>query len=254
MLNWSMPCVYLVQDLKVKLQMCQKGAVIGKQCLEDQYLLVHIQNWTWVCQSLTILWCKQSRQDRDPLPTCSRLSGKFFEHKHQWHWAKATQSPQLLRSIVSSDGSLDMEVVAQISKASQSLGCPMLSCDRSSNFKLWTNMKVYKAVILTNLLYGCECGCFTGNTSTSLSVCTCGLCNHLMASNGRYSVTTVEVLDKGSLVSIELQYNTSAPARDNKNLLAHLYSSEYDSFDLGMSRKWYTDCINDRREEGQDKA
>ena len=57
-------------------------------------------------------------------------------------------------SVISSDGSLDKEISARIWKASQALG--RLEDVNQHNIRQSTKLKVYRAVILTSLLYGYE--------------------------------------------------------------------------------------------------
>ena len=61
-----------------------------------------------------------------------------------------------LGSIISNDGSLDKEITSRISKASQALGRLRTKVLNRHNICLSTKMKVYRAVVLTSLLYGCE--------------------------------------------------------------------------------------------------
>ena len=61
-----------------------------------------------------------------------------------------------LGSMISSDGQLDQEISVRISKASQSLGRLCSRMFMHHNMSLTTKLKVYRAVVLTSLLYGCE--------------------------------------------------------------------------------------------------
>ena len=61
-----------------------------------------------------------------------------------------------LGSIMSSDGTLSKEIESRISKASQSLGRLRSWVMDNRTIKLSTKLKVYKAVVLTSRLYGCE--------------------------------------------------------------------------------------------------
>lgn len=79
---------------------------------------------------------------------------------------KAVDQFKYLGSIISSDdfhlfshliiSFLDKEIVACISKASQSLDCLCIHVMNHQNIKLAPKIKVYKVVVLTSLLYGCE--------------------------------------------------------------------------------------------------
>ncbi|CAH1233287.1 Hypp666 [Branchiostoma lanceolatum] len=61
-----------------------------------------------------------------------------------------------LGSTISADGSLDREVSTRIQKASQALGRLRVKVLQQRGIKLTTKIKIYKAVVLTSLLYGCE--------------------------------------------------------------------------------------------------
>ena len=61
-----------------------------------------------------------------------------------------------LGSTISCDGSLDKELGTRISKASQALGRLRNRVFNQHNITLSTKLKVYNAVVLTSLLYGCE--------------------------------------------------------------------------------------------------
>ncbi|XP_076047199.1 uncharacterized protein LOC143028697 [Oratosquilla oratoria] len=60
------------------------------------------------------------------------------------------------QSTISNDGSLEKEISARICKASQALGRLITRVLNQRNVKLSTKLKVYRAVVLTSLLYGCE--------------------------------------------------------------------------------------------------
>ena len=59
-------------------------------------------------------------------------------------------------SMISNDGSLDKEIASRISKASQTLGRLRNRLLNYHNVTLDTKLKVYRAVVLSSLLYGCE--------------------------------------------------------------------------------------------------
>ena len=61
-----------------------------------------------------------------------------------------------LGSVISSDGSLDKEISAQVCKDSQALGHLKTRVLSQHNIGWSTKVKVYRAVILTSFLYGCE--------------------------------------------------------------------------------------------------
>ena len=69
---------------------------------------------------------------------------------------KVVDSFKYLGSMISVDGSLDKEIAYRISKASQALGRLRNRLLNHHNVTLDTKLKVYRAVVLPSLLYGCE--------------------------------------------------------------------------------------------------
>ena len=69
---------------------------------------------------------------------------------------KVVDSFKYLESMISVDGSLDKEIAYRISKASQALGRLRNKLLNHHNVTLATKLKVYRAVVLSSLLYGCE--------------------------------------------------------------------------------------------------
>ena len=69
---------------------------------------------------------------------------------------KVVDSFKYLGSMISVDGSLDKEIASRISKASQALGRLRNRLLNHHSVTLDTKLKVYRAVVLSSLLYGCE--------------------------------------------------------------------------------------------------
>ena len=69
---------------------------------------------------------------------------------------KVIDSFKYIRSVISNDGFLDKVIASTISKASQALGRLRNRLLNHHNVTLDTKLKVYRAVILSSLLYGCE--------------------------------------------------------------------------------------------------
>ena len=61
-----------------------------------------------------------------------------------------------LGSTISSHGSLDKEIMAMIQKSSQALGRLRVKVLQQEGIRLTTKLRIYKAVVLSSLLYGCE--------------------------------------------------------------------------------------------------
>ena len=69
---------------------------------------------------------------------------------------KTADDFKYLGSVISINGSLDKEISARICKASQALGRLKTRVLSQHNIRRSTKLKVYRAVVLTSLLYGCE--------------------------------------------------------------------------------------------------
>ena len=69
---------------------------------------------------------------------------------------KTVDDFKYLGSVISSDGNLDKEISARICKASQALGRLKTRVLSQHNIRQSTKLKVYRAVVFTSLLYGCE--------------------------------------------------------------------------------------------------
>ena len=69
---------------------------------------------------------------------------------------KVVENFKYLGSTISSDGCLDKEIIARISKASQALGRLRTRVLNQHSIKMTTKLLVYRAIALSFLLYGCE--------------------------------------------------------------------------------------------------
>ena len=69
---------------------------------------------------------------------------------------KCVDSFKYLGSEISADGSLDREITSRIQKASHALGRLGVKVLRQKGITLLTSLKIYKAVVLSSHLYGCE--------------------------------------------------------------------------------------------------
>ena len=69
---------------------------------------------------------------------------------------EVVDSFKYLGSMISNDGSLDKEIASRISKASQALGRLRNRLLNHHNVTLDTKLKVYRAVVISSLLCGCE--------------------------------------------------------------------------------------------------
>lgn len=79
-------------------------------------------------------------------------------HHYEWYTVKNVHMFKYLGSTISSDGSLDREIAARILKASQALSKLCIEVLQYKDSCLSAEWKVYSAVVLTSLLYGCGTG------------------------------------------------------------------------------------------------
>ena len=117
---------------------------------------------------------------------------------------KTVDSFKYLGSVISSDGSLDSEIAARISKASQALGRLRNRVLNHHNVTLSTKLKVYNAVVLTSLLYGCEAWTVYQRHLKQLEKFHQRALRSILGIKWQDKVTNVEVLERANSVSIEV--------------------------------------------------
>ena len=116
---------------------------------------------------------------------------------------KVVDQFKYLGSTISSDGSLDKEITARISKASQSMGRLRSRVLNHKNITLTTKIKVYKAVVLTSLLYGCETWTPYRRHLKQLERFHMRALRSIMGIRWQDKVSSLEVLDRAGLSSVE---------------------------------------------------
>ena len=119
---------------------------------------------------------------------------------------KTVEHFKYLGSVISSDCSLD-----RISKASQALGRLRTRMMNHKSIKLPTKIKVYKAVVLTSLLYGCETWILYRKHIKQLEHFHMRSLRSIMGIKWQDRVTNLEVLDRASLASIETMVLKAQP-------------------------------------------
>ena len=167
---------------------------------------------------------------------------------------KVVDQFKYLGSIISSDGSLDKEIAARIGKASQSLGRLRSRVLNHKNIKLATKIKVYRAVVLTSLLYGCETWTLYRKHLKQLESFHMRALRSILRVKWQDKITNLEVLDRAKLVSIEsmivraqLRW-TGHVIRMDSSRLPHqvLYGVLSEGLrNAGHPKKRFKDCIKD---------
>ena len=167
---------------------------------------------------------------------------------------KVVEQFTYLGSTISCDGSLDKEIAQRISKASQSLGRLRTRVINHKNIKPETKIKVYKAVVLTSLLYGCETWTTYRKHIKQLERFHMRSLRSIMHIKWQDRVTNLEVLDRAGLVSIEtmimkaqLRWSGHLIRMDSTRLPRQVFYGVLSKGqrNLGRPKKRYKDCIKD---------
>ncbi|TWW63251.1 Sodium/hydrogen exchanger 9B2 [Takifugu flavidus] len=167
---------------------------------------------------------------------------------------KVVEQFKYLGSTISCDGSLDKEIAQRISKASQSLGRLRTRVINNKNIKLETKIKVYKAVVLTSLLYGCETWTTYRKYIKQLERFHMRSLRSIMHIKWQDRVTNLAVLDRAGLVSIEtmimkaqLRWSGHLIRMDSTRLPRQVFYGvlSQGQRNTGRPKKRYKDCIKD---------
>ena len=116
---------------------------------------------------------------------------------------KTVEHFKYLGIVISSDCSLDREISARINKASQALGRLRTRVMNHRSIKLPAKIKVYRAVVLTSLLCGCETWTLYRKHIKQLERFHMRSLRSIIGIKWQDRVTNLEVLDRASLTSIE---------------------------------------------------
>ena len=107
---------------------------------------------------------------------------------------------------MSSDGTLSKEIESRISKARQSRGRLQTQVMDNRNIKLSTKLKVYKAVVLTSLLYGCETWTLYRKQIKQLEGFHMRSLRSIMGIRWQDKVTNLQVLDGANTMMLALKH------------------------------------------------
>ena len=116
---------------------------------------------------------------------------------------KCVDSFKYLGSTISADGSLDKEITSRIQKASQALGRLRVKVLQQKGITLSTKLKIYRAVVLPSLLYGCETWTLYRRHIKQLEQFRNRSLRMIMGIRWQDRVTNQEVLDRAGSTSIE---------------------------------------------------
>ena len=105
--------------------------------------------------------------------------------------------------MISNDGSLDKEIASRISKASQALGRLRSRLLNHHNVTLDTKLKVYRAVVLSSLLYGCETWTVYRQHLKQLERFHQRALRSILGIRWQDRVTNTEVFERTNCISIE---------------------------------------------------
>ena len=104
---------------------------------------------------------------------------------------------------ISCDGPLDREIDTRISKASQALGSLYNRVLSEHNIRLSSKLKVYNAVVLPSLLYGCETWTLFRRHIKKLELFHMRALRSIPGIRWQDHITNLEVLDQAKSTSIE---------------------------------------------------
>ena len=157
-----------------------------------------------------------------------------------------------LGSIISNDGTLDKEINTRICKASQALGRLRVRVLNQHNIHKSTKLKVYKAIVLTTLLYGSETWTLHKKHLKQLEVFHMRCLRSILRIRWQDKITNLEVLQRADLSSIEamvlksqLRWTGHVIRMNEERLPKQLLYGELTTGkrNRGRPRKRYKDCI-----------
>ena len=116
---------------------------------------------------------------------------------------KVVNSFKYLGSMISNEGPLDKDIASRISKASQALGHLRNRLLNHHNVTLDTSLKVYRAVVFSSLLYGCETWTVYRRHLKQLERFHQRALRSILGIRWQDRVTNTEVFERTNCISIE---------------------------------------------------
>ena len=159
-----------------------------------------------------------------------------------------------LGSRLSSDGNLDCEIAARLSKASSSFGRLWTRVWRERGISAQTKTAVYRAVVLTSLLYGCETWTWYRRHIKRIDQFHLRCLRRILNINWEDRVTNQEVLRRAQLPGIEamiiqaqLRWTGHVMRQDDSRLPKQIFCSElsHGTRRQGGPRRRFKDTIKD---------
>ena len=167
---------------------------------------------------------------------------------------KTTKTFPYLGSILSDDGQLDHEIVSRISKASSSFGSLRERVWNSHDIKLATKIAVYRAVVVSTLLYGAQTWTVYSRHVRQLEAFQQRCLRNILKTNWEEKVSNIEILAKTKCCSIEsiirkrhLQWSGHLVRMNDSRLPKSIFYGELrnGSRKLGKPRKRFKDMLAD---------
>ena len=115
----------------------------------------------------------------------------------------AVENFKYLGSIVSNDASMDTEITARIAKATAAFGRLSKRLWTNNGIQLNTKIDVYKAAVLTSLLYGCETWTLTKKQSKRLEKFHQSTLRKIARIKWFHKVTNYQVLSRCNICSLQ---------------------------------------------------
>ena len=122
---------------------------------------------------------------------------------------KAVENFKYLGSIVSNDGSIDAEITARIAKATAAFGRLVKRLWTVRGIRLNTKIAVYKAAVLTSLLYGCETWTLNRRQVKRLEKFHQTTLRRIAGIKWFHKVTNYEVLSRCNIYSLQAMLDTA---------------------------------------------
>ena len=165
---------------------------------------------------------------------------------------KTVEDFKYLGSTISSNGTLDKEINARISKASKALGRLHVRVLNQHNIQQSTKMKVYKAAVLSSLLYGCETWTLYRRHLKLLELFHMRSLRSILGIRWQDKISNLEVLDRAKstsieamIVKIQLRWTGHVIRMDDTRIPKQLRYGELSlgKRHQGRPRKRFKDCI-----------
>ena len=145
----------------------------------------------------------QHQQNRGTLPACPWHSTQGSWSIHSWRTNQICPKLHLLRCVISSDNSIDLEITRRIQSAASAFGALDARVWSQRGIKLATKCKVYRVFVLPCLLYSTETYTLYRRHLKKLTSIQLRHLRSIMGLTWRDRVCNGKVLQKANMESVE---------------------------------------------------